>query len=497
MKFDRLSGILLHPTSLPGPYGIGDLGRQAYKWLDFLAASGCGIWQVLPLGPTGYGDSPYQCFSTFAGNPYLVSFELLLEEGLLSKEDLEDMPSFDSRKVDYGALISWKVELLNKAFERFQKGSLYEEEYQQFRFEQHLWLEDFAFFMALKEKYGGGPWVNWPEPLRKRSVKETNEARRQNDEDIRKQIFRQFIFFRQWRRLRDYAHEKNIQIVGDLPIYVAHDSSDVWVNPDLYYLKDNGQPTVVAGVPPDYFSETGQLWGNPIYRWDVHAADGFRWWVARIRQTLNMVDVIRIDHFRGFVGYWEVPSEYDTAVNGRWVKGPGANFFEAVREQLGELPLIAEDLGVITPEVVALREQFNLPGMKIFQFGFASGLDDPFLPHMYPINCIAYTGTHDNDTVVGWFEKAEEGEKVLCQEYLDTDGEDIAWDMIDALWRSRARTVVAPMQDFLSIGSEARMNYPSKLGGNWQWRLKSDEMTDFLAEKIAVLNRETQRFTSE
>ncbi|MBN2500791.1 MAG: 4-alpha-glucanotransferase [Anaerolineales bacterium] len=494
MNFERTSGILLHPTSLPGPYGIGDLGAEAYAWIDFVSESGCGIWQILPLGPTGYGDSPYQCFSAFAGNPYLISLGKLLEGGLLTESDLEDMPDFNPQEVDFGQLIPWKLGVLDKAFKRFEKQSDLQTEYATFQEAQARWLEDFALFMALKDAHGGRPWSDWDMPLRMREDRAIAEARQSYAEEVEKQKFRQFIFFRQWEQIRAYCHQKNVQIVGDIPIYVSHDSTDVWVRPDLYYMDDEGQPTVVAGVPPDYFSKTGQLWGNPIYRWDVHAKNGYAWWLARLRSVLSLVDVIRLDHFRGFAGYWEIPAGNETAEEGRWVKGPGDDFFQTVRKALGELPLIAEDLGEITPDVFEMRDKFELPGMKILQFGFADGPDDPFLPHMYPENCVAYTGTHDNDTVVGWFDSATPHEREFCLRYLGVTGEDIAWDMIRALWASRANVVVAPLQDFLSLGTEARMNFPSTLGGNWQWRTTNGALSDGLKQKIASLNKDYDRY---
>ncbi len=399
MKFERASGILLHPTSLPGPYGIGDLGPAAYAWLDWLAGSGCKLWQVLPLGPTGYGDSPYQCFSAFAGNPYLISPEGLLKEGLLTQDDLSDMPVWDERKVDFGRLYLWKPALLEKSYRRFlaAPGKL-QADFDAFCAQNTAWLDDYALFMALKEIHGGGPWDTWPAALRLREPKALGEASASLAELVLRFSFYQFLFFRQWNALHEYAHEKGVQIIGDIPIFVAYDSSDVWAHPDLFYLDENGKPTVVAGVPPDYFSPTGQLWGNPLYKWEIHKASGYAWWLERIRATLKLVDILRIDHFRGFAGYWEIPAGNLTAEIGRWVAGPDSDFFDAVLANLGSLPILAEDLGVITPDVVALRDKFGLPGMKILQFAF-SGPDNPFLPHSYPQNCAVYTGTHDNDTI--------------------------------------------------------------------------------------------------
>jgi 4-alpha-glucanotransferase len=487
MKFKRASGILLHPTSLPGPYGVGDLGPAAYVWLDWLAGADCKLWQVLPLGPTGYGDSPYQCFSAFAGNPYLVSPDILLEQGLLSRTDLSDMPAWNEQRVDFGRLYLWKPALLEKAFRRFSadRGPV-QVEFEAFCTENAAWLDDYALFMALKETHGGGSWGDWPEPLRLRDPAALAGARASLSSSVLRFSFYQFLFFSQWKAVRLYAHEKGLQIIGDIPIFVAYDSSDVWAHPDLFHLDKDGRPTVVAGVPPDYFSPTGQLWGNPLYKWEVHKASGYAWWLDRIRATLKLVDILRIDHFRGFAGYWEIPAGNPTAEIGRWVKGPGADFFKAVEAQLGSLPILAEDLGVITPDVVALRDQFGLPGMKILQFAF-SGPDNPFLPHSYPQGCVVYTGTHDNDTTRGWYATAPAVETDFARRYLMVDGSRIAWDLIRAAWRSVAVFALAPMQDFLELGTPARMNYPSRLGGNWEWRIGEQALGKDLQAKVKEL----------
>lgn len=505
MKFERAAGVLLHPTSLPGPYGIGDLGPEAHRWLDWLAASGCKLWQVLPLGPTGYGDSPYQCFSAFAGNPYLVSPETLLEEGLLTPEDLTDMPAWEPQRVDYGGIYHWKPGLLEKAFRRFVSDPAPDpsgdEEtllagFDAFCAGNATWLDDYALFMALKEVHGGGPWNEWPEALRRRDPEVLGEARRSLAERVSLFSFTQFLFFRQWQALKARAAELGIRIVGDIPLFVAYDSSDVWAHPDLFFLDKDGRPTVVAGVPPDYFSPTGQLWGNPLYRWDVHKADSYAWWLERLRFALESVDILRIDHFRGFAGYWEIPGGAPTAEKGRWAPGPGADFFEAVHAALGDpanpagsgLPIIAEDLGVITADVVSLRDRFHLPGMKILHFAF-TGSDNPFLPHHYLPNCVVYTGTHDNDTSLGWYASAPEEEKDFARRYLNSGGKDFAWDLVRAAWASTAVFALAPMQDLLSLGTEARMNYPSRLGGNWEWRMPAGALGGELQEKIGEFNR--------
>lgn len=499
MKFKRSSGILLHPTSLPGPFGIGEIGPAAKEWLDFLDQTGCGLWQVLPLGPTGYGDSPYQCFSAFAGNPYLVSIEELLRTGLLTSADLEEMPDFPDERVDFGSLIPWKLKILDKAFLRFKENrdQALSARYKTFQEAQASWLEDFCLFMALKEAYGGGSWVEWPAPIRDRLPDALHQARQVHAEAIERQIFRQFLFFTQWEEIKQYARQKNIQIIGDIPIFVAHDSADVWANPDLFFLDKTGKPTVMAGVPPDYFSETGQLWGNPLYRWEVHKKQGYAWWLARFKAVLSMVDIVRLDHFRGFAGYWEIPGDATTAQVGRWLPGPGADLFKALQEKLGSLPIIAEDLGVITPDVTRLREQFELPGMKILLFAFASDAFDPFLPHNYDQNYVVYTGTHDNDTARGWYERVPEDERHAYRRYFDRDGTNVAWDLIRGVWSSVAVFSLAPMQDFLDLGNEARMNYPGNPSGNWTWRMPASVMTDDFAQKVFELNNIFARLSPE
>jgi len=490
MKFRRASGILLHPTSLPGPYGIGEIGSAAREWIDFLDRTGCSLWQVLPLGPTGYGDSPYQCFSAFAGNPYLISLQALVDLDLLSQDDLHDIPDFPPGNVDFGSLIPWKVNKLQVAFHKFTAAPdpMLQVKYEAFKEDHAAWLQDFALFMALKGSFGGGSWVEWPQPVRERNPEALHAAFQAHAEAIEQHQFNQFLFFSQWAEIRQYAHEKQVQIIGDIPIFVSHDSADVWANPDLFYLDKAGKPTVVAGVPPDYFSATGQLWGNPLYRWDIHKSRGYTWWLDRFRAVLSQVDIVRLDHFRGFAGYWEVPGDAKTAQIGRWVPGPGADLFNTVRSSLGSLPIIAEDLGVITPDVTKLRTEFDLPGMKILQFAFASDPLDPFLPHNYENNCVVYTGTHDNDTARGWYERVSEEEKHTFRRYFDRDGSNAAWDLIRGVWSSVAIFGLAPMQDFLNLGNEARMNYPGNPSGNWSWRMPEGAMHSTLEERILNLN---------
>lgn len=502
MKFERASGVLLHPTSLPGPYGIGDLGSAAYRFVDWLSVAGCKLWQMLPLGPTGYGDSPYQSFSTFAGNPYLINPEQLLREGWLHPDDLIEDIRFPDDHVDFGRLIPWKLNLLERAFIRFKSHpGVARADFDHFCAENASWLPDYALFMAIKESNGGGDWGGWPQALRKRDSAALAEATQRHADAVERFKFYQFVFFRQWNAIKKYSSERNIRIIGDIPIYVSYDSADVWAHPELFTLDEDRRPTFVAGVPPDYFSLTGQLWGNPLYRWDVLKDTDYSWWLERLRATLRVVDIARLDHFRGFAGYWEIPAGNLTAETGRWVTGPGANFFEAVKTSLSEadgsdetLPIIAEDLGVITPDVVSLREEFGLPGMKVLQFAF-SGPDNPFLPHNYLTRCVAYTGTHDNDTSRGWFESAPEHERDFARRYLairpcegSNASQGFVWDLIRAAWSSVAAFAIAPMQDLLNLGSEARMNYPGQVGGNWTWRMRESALTDDLANRLQALN---------
>ena len=492
----RVSGILVHPTSLPGPYGIGELGHEAMHLLDFLAGAEQRLWQVLPLGPTGYGDSPYQCFSAFAGNPLLVSLDLLVEQGLLAREDVTGA-AFPPREVDYGAVIDFKRPRLQTAYERARKMPEVMGRFEAFCKEKAAWLDDFALFMALKEAHDDVAWSEWPADVRSRKVKALERWRKDKKEAIRARQFAQFLFFSQWGAVKKAAHERGIRVMGDIPIFVAHDSADVWAHPDLFRLEKDGTPEVVAGVPPDYFSATGQLWGNPIYRWDEMARRGFDWWVERFRATFEMVDLVRLDHFRGFEAYWEIPAGEKTAVKGRWVKGPGAALFEALRTALGALPIVAENLGVITPEVEALRERFGFPGMAILQFAWGSDAQgSTFIPHNYPRHVVVYTGTHDNDTTVGWWtagvgdstrsKEEVEREHDFARRYMNTDGKEIHWDFIRTILASVAELAIAPLQDVLGKGNEARMNLPGRPGGNWRWRYTADELTDVAKHRLLL-----------
>jgi 4-alpha-glucanotransferase len=490
MRFPRSSGLLLHPTSLPSPFGIGDFGPHAYAFVDFLVKSQQSIWQVLPLGPTGYGDSPYQSFSAFAGNPLLISPERLVADGYLAADALRDVPAFPSDRVDYGPVIDYKQALLRRAFAQFQaEGSVAQREsFTRFVGAEADWLDDFALFMALKNHHvakHGGVWNTWPEAIARREPEAVRAWSSRLREDVEQHRFLQFLFFEQWLALKAYANARNVRIIGDLPIFVAFDSADVWANRDLFYLEDDGAPTVVAGVPPDYFSETGQRWGNPLYRWQRMAERDYDWWKRRLQMVLRMVDVVRIDHFRGFDAYWEIPASEPTAVKGRWVQGPGASLFEALRADLGELPIIAEDLGVITPGVEQLRDRFNFPGMKILQFAFGGERNSSFLPHNYVQNCVVYSGTHDNETTWGWYRNASPDEQDHLRRYVARSGDDVAWDLIRLAWSSVADTAVVPLQDPLELGNEARMNFPSKESGNWQWRFTAQLLTDVIARRLA------------
>ncbi len=506
MEFQRKSGILLHPTSLPGPHGIGDLGDSAYAFLDFLSASKQGIWQVLPLGPTGYGDSPYQCVSSFAGNPLLISLDRLVPLGLLSEEEAAPDEDLPEDRVSYGAVIDFKTQRLQKAYNQFRAAPtrqhpLLHRLFDEFCLSQADWLEDYALYMALKAEHGLQCWVNWHPNLVRRKPEDLALARERLKEAIDYYRFVQWLFFQQWQDLRHEARSRGIQIVGDIPIFVAYDSADVWANQHLFYLDENGYQTVVAGVPPDYFSATGQRWGNPLYRWDVMAQDGYQWWIRRVRATLELVDITRIDHFRGLEAYWEIPAWEPTAMNGQWVKGPGAAFFEAMQKALGNnLPFIAEDLGVITQEVNDLREQFGLPGMRILQFAFGSDTSaNHFLPHCYDRNSVVYTGTHDNETIVGWFSRSDTSgttddletvlrERHRAKRYADVENPAQAhWDFIRLAWMSVANFAIAPVQDILGLGNEARMNNPAGGSDNWQWRLRSGLLSEDIAIRLAEL----------
>ena len=491
MKFKRSAGILLHPTSLPGKFGIGDLGPSAFKFIDFLKETGCKLWQVLPLGPTGFGDSPYQNLSSFAGNPLLISPELLIQDGLLKNSDLHGSEVFSKEKVDFGLLIPWKFNILEKAYNNFIKNRHnLGDEFEAFCKENRHWLDEYAIFMTLKELHGGGSWINWSEYLKNAGSKDL-----QNETNINKSIttrfkFFQYVFQRQWLTLKNYANRYGIKLIGDLPLYMAHDCADVWANQELFRLDNNGLPEVVAGVPPDCFTPTGQLWGNPIYNWRNHGKQDYAWWIARVKHQLKFVDILRLDHFRGFSGYWEVPASEKTAERGQWVEGPGLELFDKLKLNITDdctLPFIAEDLGLITSDVIELRSQFGIPGMKILQFAF-SNPDNPFLPIHYTENYVVYTGTHDNETSLGWFEIASNHEKDYLKKYIGDEIRQIEWDLIRLAWASVAVFSIAPMQDILSLDSSARMNVPGRQGGNWSWRMKEIPIEDEIIERLKDFN---------
>lgn len=492
MKFTRSSGVLLHPTSLPSPYGIGDLGDSAYAFVDFLVESKQNLWQILPLGPTGYGDSPYQCFSAFAGNPLLISPDLLVRDGYLPANAVQDVPDFPREQVAYGEVIGCKNALYTLAYAHFMAGktAVSQTAFTQFCTQQAAWLDDFALFMALKSEHqaqNGGVWSSWPLELAQRDPQALAKWSKKLADEINRHKFLQFVFFQQWDAIKSYANDNAIQIVGDAPIFVAYDSADVWANPDQFFLDATGQPTVIAGVPPDYFSATGQRWGNPLYNWKAMKKDGYAWWASRLRMIFEQVDIVRLDHFRGFEAYWEIPAAEETAVIGKWVDGPGSDFFRVMEEKLGDLPIIAEDLGVITPGVTAMRDEFDFPGMKILQFGFGGDQKNDFLPHTYEHDCVVYTGTHDNDTTVGWYQSASAAEQDFVRRYTARDGNDIAWDMIRMAMASVANTAVIPLQDLMQLGTTARMNYPGRASGYWQWRFLPEAITPRIAARLTEM----------
>jgi len=503
----RASGILLHPTSLPGPFGIGDLGQEAYKFVDFLADTGQSLWQILPLGHISYGNSPYMCFSAFGGNPYLVSLEKLVDEGLLDQTDIENPPDFPKNRVDYGWAINYKISLLAKSFEKFKEKSStrYPEDFYTFTETNAFWLEDYALFTSLKEAHSGQVWTKWEEGASTRQLDALVQWRNKLADNMQFWKYVQYQFFKQWLALKSHCHERGIRVIGDIPVYVAHDSAEVWAHRKQFHLDQQGNPQVVAGVPPDYFSATGQRWGNPIYRWDMMAQRGYRWWTDRFRTNFSLVDMVRLDHFRGFQAYWEIPATEPTAVKGRWVKGPGIALFNALKSALGDVQMIAEDLGIITPEVDNLREQLGFPGMRILQMAFGS---DPKAPeyrlHNHIVNSAVYTATHDHNTTVGWF-TGEPGtqttqtrdevkkEREYALKYLGTDGSEINWDFIRLALSSVARIAIFPLQDVLGLGTEARMNLPGTSQGNWEWRFTPDMLTPTIRERLRELTRIYER----
>ncbi len=496
MRLTRASGVLLHPTSLPSRFGVGDLGPGSDAFIRFLRDTGQTWWQMLPVGPTGYGNSPYQSTSSYAGNPLLISPELLAIDGLLTANDWSDYPDFSIDNAQFEELEPLKERLLRKAFTKFDARN---PSFLEYRVANAHWLDDFSLYRALKDENGGAPWYDWERRYASRDSKALASSRTWLRGEIQFHEFVQYQFDKQWKRLRATCEQHQIRLIGDVPIFVAHDSADVWARPDLFFLDEHGKPTVVAGVPPDLFSKTGQLWGNPLYDWKAQAEEGFAWWIARMKGVTARVDLVRLDHFRGFQAYWEVPGDAETAVGGRWILGPGSAFLDALRDGLGGLPLIAEDLGLITPEVEVLRDEFDLPGMRILQFAFGNDAKTShYLPHNYVPNSVAYTGSHDNDTAVGWYHTRVEdaattqnvdqmvAERNFATDYLASDRREIHWDMIRAVAKSVADTMVIPLQDLLGLGSEARMNVPGRAEGNWRWRFTTDAIGPDVVSLFAV-----------
>ena len=484
----RECGILMHITSLPGPYGVGTMGRYAFRFVDFLKQSGQSYWQILPLNPTGYGDSPYQSCSTFAGNHYLIDLDLLVEEGLLKKKELEDITwNLSETKVSFGLLYNHRLKVLRLAYERFQDRKALDA----FCKANSAWLPDFALFMAIKNRFGGKPWYDWDADLKFRKPDAIEKAKKELADEIRFCCFTQYLFSQQWSALRTYAHDQGIRIIGDVPIYVPYDSVDVWTNPGQFQLDEKLDPVAVAGCPPDGFTEDGQLWGNPLYRWDVMEKDGFTWWIQRLAAAGNMYDVVRLDHFRGLESYWSVPYGDKTARRGKWVKGPGLAFVDAIHKGLPKLEMIAEDLGYMTQEVMDLRDASGYPGMKVLQFGFDPKEPSDYLPHTYTRNTVCYTGTHDNMTMRQWFDTATEEEVELATAYMHlTADEGPVWGSIRTAMASVSDICIIQMQDFVEFGGEARMNFPGTLSdSNWTWRAKCDIMNPTLSERIFKMTK--------
>lgn len=480
----RTSGVLMPISSLPSPYGIGTMGKAARKFIDFLDKSGQTYWQILPICPTSYGDSPYQSFSSFAGNPYFIDLEYLCKDGLLKKSECESFDWGGSEKyVDYGTMYESRYALLKKAYARFEKKL--PEDYKEFCKNEAEWLEEYALFMALKDANNGVAWLEWEKDLKFRKPEAIETAKKKYAQDIEFYCMLQYLFFKQWKELKAYANSKGIEIIGDVPIYVALDSADVWANPTQFYLDKDLDPIEVAGCPPDAFSEDGQLWGNPLFRWDVMKKDDYAWWTKRISAMADLYDIVRIDHFRGFDSYYAIPAKDDTAKNGKWKEGPGMDLFRTLEKKLGKLPIIVEDLGFLTPSVHKLLKDSGFPGMKVIQFAFDSREDSDYLPHNYPEHCVVYTGTHDNDTCMGWMKTAPKPAVKYAKEYLNlTKEEGYNWGLMRGAWSSVAEMAIVPMQDLIGLGSEARINTPSTIGNNWKWRATEDQINTKLAKRL-------------
>jgi 4-alpha-glucanotransferase len=489
MSFLRSSGILLHPTSLPGSFGSGDLGASSYHFVDWLTKAGQTVWQMLPLTPVGMANSPYMSLSAFAGNPLLVDLQELQRHGWLNDQEVVPLQIENPHKIDYSKTTSFRFKLLKKASERFFVDGTKEDRlsFDQFCEQEKLWLHDYALFQSLNYEHKEQEWTTWSKDLVLRKPAALEKAAKKHAETIQFHKFVQWCFSRQWNALKKYANERGVQMLGDIPIFVAYHSADVWANSEMFLLDQDGEPTAVAGVPPDYFSATGQRWGNPLYRWDAMKKNNYAWWVERFKKMFELFDAIRIDHFRGFESYWEIPAEEETAVKGKWVKGPDEDFFKTIQRSLPKLPIVAEDLGIITQEVTALREKLEFPGMKVLHFAFSETPKNVYLPHCYETNCVVYTGTHDNDTTRGWYEKANEHERDFVRRYCKTDGHEIQWDLIKLALQSVAAVAIIPFQDVLGLGSEGRMNFPGTIDGNWEWRFTWDQVDDYPASRLYEL----------
>lgn len=496
----RTSGILMPVSSLPGSYGIGCFSKEAYRFIDILKEAGQSRWQILPLGPTGYGDSPYQSFSAFAGNPYFIDLESLIEEGLLTEEECNKADfGDDDLEIDYEKIYYARFDVLRLAYERAKENGLQTSEtFRTFVKQEQEWLDDYALYMAVKNHFGGVSWDQWDEDIRLRKPEAVRHYSEMLQDEIGFYQYQQFLFSVQWTALKSYANENGVQIIGDIPIYVAFDSADTWAGPEMFQLDEENLPIRVAGCPPDGFSATGQLWGNPLYDWEYHKSTGYAWWVRRIAQCFRLYDMVRIDHFRGFDEYYSIPYGDETAENGKWMPGPGIDLFRVIKEKLGDLPIIAEDLGFLTDSVKKLLKDSGYPGMKVLQFAFDSREDGDYLPHNYTNNCVVYTGTHDNDTIIGWYDNLAEEDKRTSHIYLnnwETPEDEIGWDFICMAMRSVADTCIIPMQDYLGFGSEARINTPSTLGGNWTWRMEEEDFTEELAARIKELTQVCARIS--
>ncbi|MDY0104185.1 MAG: 4-alpha-glucanotransferase [Lentimicrobium sp.] len=495
----RKAGILLHPTSLPGAYGIGTFGPEAFAFIDFLQKAGQNLWQVLPLGPTGPGDSPYQSYSAFALNPMLIDLSHFIKKDLINKSDLKEAQKPNTGRVDYGFVNGSRNNIFRKAHQAFENAAPENDKNacNQFIEKHSYWLDDYALFMAIKEQMNGLPWYEWPDELRFRETQTLATHKELLNERIRYHKYLQFVANCQWMTLKEYANNKKIEVIGDIPLYVAFDSSDAWANPEVFMLDEELNPKMVAGVPPDFFSETGQLWGNVLFNWDYLKNTGFDWWIKRVAHNLELADIIRIDHFRGLIAFWAVPFGAETAIDGHWIEAPAVELFEALYGKFGKLPIIAEDLGVITPDVDAVREKFNLPGMKILQFGFDEGDSNDFLPHFYQPNSVVYTGTHDNDTIIGWYNQLKSEVKLKFHKYSGSIGSEPHWLMIRMAWASVSKMAIVPLQDVMGLDTTSRMNIPGTLINNWQWRYLEGQLPDEYAHILLDLSKLYNRYTPD